>query len=255
MTLTVGSLFSGIGGFDLGFERAGFEIKWQVEIDPFCRQVLAKHWPAVSQREDVRRVHGGFCCGRWCPDCLNPVDVLCGGFPCQDISEAGKRAGLSGERSGLWREMLRLVRELRPSYVLVENVPALLNRGMGTVLADLAESGFDAEWDCWGADDFGASQHRERIWLLAYPHDAGLQGPIWAGQSRAPREERTAAHCEPLRSVSGLWPPGPGALADIPRMVDGPTDRVDRLKSLGNAVVPQIVEWIAERIKETESIN
>lgn len=272
MALTVGSLFAGIGGFDLGFERAGFEIKWQVEIDPFCRRVLEKHWPQVKRYEDVRH------CGSrsWAngimedmavsdcgdaPSCpisyhgLETVDVIVGGFPCQDISEAGRRAGLGGERSGLWRDFIRLVRQLRPRYVVVENVPALLNRGIGTVLADLAESGFDAEWDCWGADDLGASQHRERIWLLAYPNDAGFQRPIWAGQSRAPRQEWPVTHCEPLRSTRGFWPPGPGAVADIPRMVDGPADRAHRLRGLGNAVVPQIAQWIAEKIKEAEGLN
>lgn len=252
--MTIGSLFAGIGGFDLGLERAGLTVKWQVEIDPFCRAVLAKHWPHVRRYEDVRKVHGSH---YWqCPlrdDCLAPVDVLCGGFPCQDISEAGKRAGIDGERSGLWAEFVRLIREVQPRFVIVENVPALLTRGMGRVLGDLASLGFDAEWDVWGADDFGASQHRERIWILAYPHDAGFQGPIWAGQSRAPRQEWPAAHCEPLRSVGGYWPPGPGAVDDIPRMADGPADRMDRLKGLGNAVVPQITEWIGRRLIEAQS--
>jgi hypothetical protein len=105
---------------------------------------------------------------------------------------------------------------------------------------------------CWGADDFGASQHRKRIWLLAYTNNPRLQGPIWAGQSRAPRQTWPAAHSEPLRSTGGLWPPGPGALADVPRMADGPADRAHRLRSLGNAVVPQIAQWIAERINEAE---
>src|SRR6185312_32662 len=108
--MTVGSLFAGIGGFDLGFERAGFEIKWQVEIDPFCRAVLAKHWPDVRRYEDVRTVGAE----------LERVDVVCGGFPCQDISFAGDGAGLDGERSGLWREFSRLIGELRPRYVVVE---------------------------------------------------------------------------------------------------------------------------------------
>jgi DNA (cytosine-5)-methyltransferase 1 len=247
MPLTVGSLFAGIGGFDLGFERAGFEIRWQVEIDPFCRAVLAKHWPNVRRYHDVR------CCGFGRGEGhVEDVDVLCGGFPCQDISDAGRREGIDGARSGLWREMVRLIRYVRPRYVLVENVPALLTRGMDRVLGDLADCGLDAEWDVWGADDFGASQHRKRIWLLAYTNNPRLQGPIWAGQSRAPRQTWPAAHSEPLRSTGGLWPPGPGALADVPRMADGPADRAHRLRSLGNAVVPQIAQWIAERINEAE---
>src|SRR5262245_38887752 len=125
--MTVGGLFSGIGGFELGFQRAGFEIRWMVEIDPFCRAVLKKHWPDVTCYEDVRTVGNE----------LERVDVLCGGFPCQDISLAGAGAGLDGERSGLWREFARLIRLLRPKYIVVENVSALLIRGMGRVLGDL----------------------------------------------------------------------------------------------------------------------
>src|SRR5204863_370991 len=113
------------------------EIKWQVEIDPFCRQVLEKHWPNVTRYFDVRQVKR-----------LESVDVLCGGFPCQDISVAGKGEGIDGERSGLWREFDRLIGELRPRYVVVENVSALLVRGLGRVLGDLVARGYDAEWDC-----------------------------------------------------------------------------------------------------------
>src|SRR5687767_14421804 len=131
--MTFGSLFAGIGGFDLGFERAGMRCVWQVEIDPYCRRVLAKHWPNVRRHDDVRTFDG------------EPCDVLCGGFPCIDISNAGERAGLSGADSGLWREMVRAVRMVRPRIAVVENVAALLCRGMGTVCGDLAESGYDAE--------------------------------------------------------------------------------------------------------------
>lgn len=260
--MTVGSLFSGIGGFDLAAERAGLTVKWQVEIDPFCRRVLEKHWPAVRRYEDVTECCGGLVrrshadlrcaeCGR--RDWLPWVDVICGGFPCQDISEAGKRVGINGERSGLWSQMVRIIGELRPCYALVENVPALANRGLGRVIGDLAEIGMDAEWDVLGAAHLGASQHRERIWILAYPHNARLQGPIWAGQPYPPREAWPAAYSEPLRSACGQWPPGPGAVNDIPRMADGPTNRVDRLRGLGNAIVPQVAEWIFQRIIEAEN--
>src|SRR6266699_2059797 len=140
--LTVGSLFSGIGGFDLGLERAGMEIRWQVEIDSFCQQVLAKHWPNVKRYDDVRTVGAHN---------LERVDVLCGGFPCQDVSCAGPRTGIDGVRSGLWSEMVRVVRELRPRYVFMENTHGLLERGFGRVLGDLAEAGYDAEWACLAA--------------------------------------------------------------------------------------------------------
>ena len=131
MTLTFGSLFAGIGGMDLGLERAGMQCKWQVEINPYAQKVLAKHWPHVDRFEDVRAVGARE---------LAPVDLIAGGFPCQDISHAGLRAGIDGERSGLWSEFARLVRELRPRYVLVENVAALLVRGVERVLGDLAAS-------------------------------------------------------------------------------------------------------------------
>tara|TARA_R110002051_G_scaffold14406_1_gene46688 strand:- start:3045 stop:4253 length:1209 start_codon:yes stop_codon:yes gene_type:complete len=157
--LTVGSLFAGIGGFDLGLQRAGMSVQWQVEIDTWAREVLAKHWPDATRYEDVREVGAHN---------LAPVDVICGGFPCQDISNAGKRAGIEGERSGLWSEYARIIRELRPRYVIVENVAALLTRGLDTVLGDLAESGYDAEWDIISAAAVGAPHLRERVWIVAY---------------------------------------------------------------------------------------
>src|SRR6185503_10467180 len=129
MKPTMGSLFAGIGGFDLGFTRAGFDVSWQVEIDPWCRKVLAKHFPDAERFEDVRTV------GR---HNLRPVDVICGGFPCQDISVAGRKAGITGDRSGLWSEQFRVIRELRPKVALIENVAALVGFGLERVLSDLA---------------------------------------------------------------------------------------------------------------------
>jgi hypothetical protein len=123
VTYTMGSLFAGIGGFDLGFERAGFKTRWQVEIDPYCQKVLAKNFPEAERFGDIRE------CGS---HNLKPVDVICGGFPCQDISYAGLGKGIDGERSGLWSEFARIIHELRPPYVLVENVAALLRRPLET---------------------------------------------------------------------------------------------------------------------------
>jgi DNA (cytosine-5)-methyltransferase 1 len=174
MKPTLGSLFAGIGGIDLGFERAGFETKWQVEINPYCRKVLARHFPNAERFEDVRNVGSSN---------LRRVDVIAGGFPCQDISNAGNRAGIEGDtRSGLWREFSRIISELRPSFALVENVAALLvpirdDRGrltepapIGRVLGDLADCGYDAEWQVISAADMGALHLRERVWIVAYPH-------------------------------------------------------------------------------------
>lgn len=157
--MTFGSLFSGIGGFDLGFERAGLRCAWQVEIDPFCQRVLAKHWPEVPRHGDIKTFPPE---GDW------SVDIICGGFPCQDISNAGKREGIDGERSGLWSDMLRVIRVVRPRYVVVENVAALASRGLDRVLGDLAASGFDAEWEVLPAAAFGAPHIRERVFILAY---------------------------------------------------------------------------------------
>lgn len=157
--MTYGSLFSGIGGMDLGLDRAGMECRWQVEIDPFCSRVLAKHWPGVKRYGDIRDVDGTE---------LERVDLIAGGFPCQGFSFMGLGAGLADERSGLWFEMLRIIRYLRPRFILVENVSALLTRGMGRVLSDLAALRYDAEWDCIRAGYLGAPHERERVFLLAY---------------------------------------------------------------------------------------
>ena len=364
--MNVGSLFAGIGGFDLGLERAGMRVDWQVELDPYCRAVLARHFPEAERFEDVREVGA---------ESLAPVDLICGGFPCQDLSAAGRGAGIDGARSGLWAEFARIVCELRPRYVLVENVPALLTgKGkrwdrapVGRVLGDLAEAGYDAEWACLSAREFGAPHLRKRVWLLAYPardaeagpaaesgaerqrarpggaagrarelpdadRDRRAQGlclaagagePSWPPDAlgrgavalwptpkaspsgpdfaRAERPEAAATTCRPRwRARSCGRPPTPrtakagdqprrddpqrapslrregaahparggeegrprrrlpasqswGAEPDVGRVADGVPARVDRLAALGNALVPQIAEWIGRRIVEYEA--
>jgi DNA (cytosine-5)-methyltransferase 1 len=141
VTLRVLDLFSGIGGFSLGLERAGMQTVAFCEINPFCRRVLAKHWPEVPIYEDVRTLSAD----RLKRDAV-AVDLVCGGFPCQDISNAGKRVGLSGNRSGLWGEFLRLAGEIRPRFIIVENVSALIYRGLPDILGGLASIRYDAEW-------------------------------------------------------------------------------------------------------------
>jgi DNA (cytosine-5)-methyltransferase 1 len=160
-------LFSGIGGIELALESFGLRTVWQVECDRYARNVLWRHWPLVPKYEDVCAVGAAHLC---------PVDVICGGFPCQGISDAGLRLGLDDPRSGLWREFARVVRELRPRYVFVENVAALRVRGLGRVLGDLAEIGYDAEWDCVRAADVGAPHLRNRLFLLAYSGGQQSQG-------------------------------------------------------------------------------
>ena len=175
--LTIGSLFSGIGGLELGLEHAtGGRVVFQVERDAWCRDVLAKRWPDAVRHDDVCTVRG-----------LSRVDILCGGFPCQDVSLAGKRAGFAGERSSLWREYRRIVADVRPRFVFVENVPGLLTAddgwAFGEVLCDLAALGFDATWDVFRASDVGAPQRRERIFLLAYRDDGERDGVGYAADS------------------------------------------------------------------------
>jgi DNA (cytosine-5)-methyltransferase 1 len=220
-----GSLFSGIGGFDLGFERAGIETIWQVEIDDYCRRVLERHFPSATRYTDIRE------CGK---HNLAPVDIISGGFPCQDISNAGKRVGIDGERSGLWSEYARIIRELRPRYVVVENVAALLNRGMERVLGDLAACGYDAEWQSIRASDVGAPHRRDRIWIVAHASSEGL----------AKREEPELLVQCPAIKRSDWWAVEP----NVGRVANGISSRVDRLRGLGNAIVPQIAEWIGRRI-------
>jgi DNA (cytosine-5)-methyltransferase 1 len=342
--VNVGSIFSGIGGFDLGFERAGMRVSWQVELDPYCRAVLARHFPAAARFEDVRAVGARE---------LDPVDLLCGGFPCQDLSAAGRGAGIDGARSGLWSEFARIVRELRPRYVVVENVPALLtgkgkrwDRGpIGRVLGDLAEARYDAEWACLSAGEFGAPHLRKRVWIVAYPaRDAearpaspprserqragaggersragelpdadrdgrsqgvclaagagepsrttdalgrrpvaavanaegeperpGLRASAEEGERRRRPRDRRGARGElpdaegPGRKARGADGVGEGQPAERPpcsgwwaaepgvgRVADGVPHRVGRLAALGNALVPQIAEWIGRRILDYE---
>lgn len=301
MTLTVGSLFSGIGGLDLGLERAGMQVLWQCEIDPYCRRVLEKHWPEVTRYDDIREITG---------DEVGYTDVLAGGFPCQDVSTAGKRAGIKeGTRSGLWAEYARLIGEIKPRWVIIENVPGLLSvdsgRGMGTVLYDLAVRGYDAEWDCISAASVGALHRRDRIFIVAHANGSGhLHGqagklPAEAGEhalgepiascedvadadgilfyrSGTPRNGRyepansgeaaphaDAAGLEGQRPEYRLFPEGGpcpriasggwwAAEPDVGRVAHGIPGRVDRLRALGNAVVPQVAEYIGRLIVRAE---
>lgn len=320
--MTFGSLFAGIGGLDLGLGRVGMTCLWQVEIDEFCRKVLAKHWPDVERFGDVRE------CGK---HNLAPVDLVCGGFPCQPVSYGGKRQGESDER-WLWPEFARVVCELRPRWVLAENVPGLLSvdagRVFGGILRDLAALGYDAEWDCVSAAAVGAPHIRDRVFILAGrvrdstrcrcgsalanarrdgfgkfqqsapaeqdSADAGTRCETMADTDSRRLEERSQCDCEPAldssdgdssgqyahrcrddvshddragcsniqrqcattgthrrsffradnRDTASEWRTEP----DVGRVADGVPARVDRLRSLGNAVVPQVAELIGRMI-------
>jgi DNA (cytosine-5)-methyltransferase 1 len=233
--LTVGSLFSGIGGFDLGFERAGFDIAWQVEFDPFCQSVLKKHWPNAKLYSDIREVNANE---------LQPVDVVCGGFPCQPVSVSGKQKGREDER-WLWPEFARIVRGIRPAYVVVENVPGLLTvdggRLFGTVLGDLAACGYNAEWQVLPASVFGAWHRRDRLFIVAYSDCQRLEKREVFGSDA---EQKLAALARDCSTGAGIWAVESG----ICRTLDGVSNRVERLRALGNAIVPQVAEFVARMI-------
>ena len=245
--MKVGSLFAGIGGFDLGLERAGFEIAWQVEIDPYCQRVLAKHWPAITRYGDIREVD-------W--HAVEPVDLLCGGFPCQDISLAGKGVGLAGERSGLWVEYVKAIEILKPRYVLIENVSALRSRGLDQVLGSLAALGYDAEWHCIPACAVGAPHRRDRVWVVAYTDCESINilhpaGGMEGSQEVAPTWKMDHCNRDSGRSWPFRWTPEPA----VDRVAHGIPARVDRLRGLGNAIVPQIAEMIGHAILHAEIQN
>jgi len=293
-SLRVLDLFSGIGGFSIGLERAGMTTVAFCEIDKKAQFVLKKHWPDVPVFEDVSTLTKGLLDERGIT-----VDVICGGFPCQDISYAGAGAGIEGERSGLWSEYARLIGELRPQFVIVENVSALLSRGLDRVLGDLASLGYDAEWHCIPASAVGAPHRRDRIWIVAYPcckrckegsklqsvqstkraicgcpimaypneqhrwgepsgqlsegreaWDQSCRGSAVAADTMQPRLQGqwqiTSRISEELKnsSYSCWWEAEPS----VGRVANGVPNRMDRLKQLGNAVVPQIPELIGRAI-------
>jgi len=209
---------------DLGLERAGMECRWQVEIDPFANKVLAKHWPQIPRYGDIRAIKGVE---------IERVDCIAGGFPCQDVSRVGSRIGIGGSRSGLWADFFRLVVDVRPRYVIVENVPGLLDGGIGRVLGDLAAGGYDAEWRCLSAAQFGLPHIRERVFVIAYPRGS-VAGHIGLG--------------ELLPTKSPNWE---GFLLSArERSPNGLSRSMDRSVRLGNAVVPDCAEWIGRRIME-----
>lgn len=236
-------LFSGIGGFSLGLERAGMQTVAFCEIEPFCRRVLAKHWPDVPIYEDIRELTSQ----RLRADGIS-VDGICGGFPCQDLSIAGARAGIAGEKSGLWSEYLRLIRELRPEFAIVENTSALLFGGLDRILGDLAEIGFDAEWHAISAAHVGAPHERDRLWLVAYPNPldgekgmgvfADYQTPLWQAKDR---------------NSSSIWLEAPSIPSRVGDGVSTWVDRRERTEAIGNAVVPQIPELIGRAILQARA--
>jgi DNA (cytosine-5)-methyltransferase 1 len=228
-------LFSGLGAFSLGLERAGHETAAFCEIAPYPRRVLAKHWPKVPCYHDVREITAA----RLAADGIT-ANAICGGFPCQDISVAGKGAGIEGERSGLWSEFARLIGELGPEIAIIENVARLVRLGLGRVLGDLASMGYDAEWGPLPASFAGAPHKRQRLWIIAYPERGERrQEPYLRAVGRMGRSQQSVPW-------DRNWEV---ALRELRGVDDGSAYRVDRVDTLRNAVIPQIPEMIGRAIQ------
>jgi DNA (cytosine-5)-methyltransferase 1 len=283
MTLTVGSLFSGIGGLDLGLERAGMNVIWQSEIDPYACRVLKKHWPEVPNHGDIKQID-------WSR--VERPAVICGGYPCQPFSVAGRRKGEQDSRH-LWPYVRQSIRALRPDYAILENVPGHVSMGLDRVLADLTEDGFDAEWQIVSAAAQGAPHLRERLIIVAYPNHTGSGTPK-RGSDTYREETKQKWQVFPFLGSDGCSPyvayphgefMGKRGLAiatrqtsegwddyyrteaangsrqwwetepDVGRVADGVPNRVDRLRGLGNAVVPQVAEVIGRLVVEHATHN
>lgn len=287
MTLKVGSLFSGIGGLDLGLERAGMEVVWQSEIDPYASRVLAKHWKDVPNHGNIKNID-------WTT--VRPVDVICGGYPCQPFSLAGHRNGTADPRH-LFPLVLNAISALRPRYAILENVRGHLSLGGTTVIGDLASIGYDAEWEIISAASQNAPHIRERIFIVAYPNGShtpdgrqrkALQGASAGGsndRSRSKRDPRQISLGSPRQVAEDgpipdneRWGDGQYRLESnasvfgrlgsnnarreitnecgqwweteprVGRVADGIPSRVDRLRTLGNAVVPQVAEFVGRLV-------
>lgn len=244
--MNVLDLFSGIGGFSLGLERAGFNTVAFCEIDKSAQKVLKKHWPNVPIFDDVTSLTKEALDDAGCKD----IGLICGGFPCQDISISGKQAGIEGERSGLWKQFKRRIRELKPDYVIIENVAALRSNGLVTVLQDLWKIGYDAEWHIISASSIGAPHRRERIWIIAYPICQGLQRPVIKRASICIAKGKASIQFgNRIISCGSGWEHGPNL-----RMGNGVSTRLDknRIKQLGNSVIPQIPELLGRAILQYE---
>ena len=261
--MKVGSLFSGIGGLDLGLERAGMDVIWQSEIDPYACKVLDKHWPTVPNLGNIKEID-------WSQ--VERPDVICGGYPCQPFSTAGKRQG-EGDARHLWPWVRECIAELRPRYAVLENVRGHLSLGFGTVLGDLASIGYDTEWQVIPAASVGAPHRRDRVFIVAYADSTSRQQQrerqvqksdtkrcsedvAYAKKHRSQSSSHLAnikntqsghgvtGNNSGTRSFSDWWAVEP----DVGRVADGVPNRVDRLRCLGNAVVPQVAEYVGRLI-------
>ena len=244
--LKVLDLFSGIGGFSLGLERTGgFETVAFCEIEDFPRKVLEKHWPEVPCYEDVTSAKF---------EQLGPVDLVTAGFPCQDISLAGKGAGIAGSRSGLFWHVLRAACLVGRPKLLLENVAELLNRGMAEVLGALAQVGYDAQWHCIPASAVGASQERDRVWIVADATGERATRQLTSSDISEAGQRREGGAANLQHVASTPFKPGKGHPQPLLRgMARGVSGRVGRVKGAGNSVDPQIPEMIGHAILQSEA--
>ncbi|WP_455659058.1 DNA cytosine methyltransferase [Phocaeicola faecalis] len=239
--MTHGSLFSGIGGFELGAQMNNIPTLWNCEIEDFQRSILKQEFPDTKQYEDIRELQS--------PE---HVDIISGGFPCQDISIAGKGVGISGERSGLWSEMFRIIREVRPRYVLIENSPMLLVRGFEKVLCDLSKIGYDAEWKCISNSFFGYPHKRLRLYVCAYSNqirrnEIKVLPSIFNEESKWFQVQRREFS---RMSGESFWSKD---YAEFLRMDNGISYNVHRLEAIGNAVNPIIAGYLFDCIKKFDN--
>lgn len=235
-------LFSGIGGFSLGLERAGFKTIAFCEFDKKAQSVLKKNFPNIPIEEDIRFLSSTKYRG---------VDLICGGFPCQDISIAGKKEGIKhGNRSGLWYEYKRIIQGIQPKYVIIENVGNMLHFGLYGILKELNSLGYNARWDIISAASVGYPHYRKRLWVIAYPNEERFSGFLesYSNSIESIFKKR--------QSECGFNPSRPFQISNIPesiRMDDGLPGRVDRAKQLGNGLVPDIAQMIGEAIMRFEN--
>ncbi|GAB1376828.1 hypothetical protein MASR1M48_16800 [Lactococcus petauri] len=250
MKMKVLDLFSGIGGFSIGLENANMETVAFCEIDPHCREILKQHWPSVPIFEDIKKLKGTTNIPHITRDyrpLQGNIDVICGGFPCQDISIAGTKKGIKGERSGLWKEYKRLIGEVRPTFAIIENVANLRSKGLVTVLQDLWQLGYDAEWAVISAKSVGAWHERKRVWIIAFPHGYDFRLGV---EASATKKEKQEWWSKARSALSFKWSDQPS----ICRTVNGVSAGLDerkrkrRIKQLGNSVLPQIPELIGKEV-------
>tara|TARA_R100001163_G_scaffold24236_1_gene20140 strand:+ start:1796 stop:2569 length:774 start_codon:yes stop_codon:yes gene_type:complete len=250
MTVKIGSLFSGIGGFELGLERAipGAETVWQCEQNDFCQKVLKKHWPGATIYDDVRNIN----------ETVEPIDILCGGFPCQSISVAGKMKGLSDEnKSGLWWEMFRIISILRPKIICLENVSNILKVGGCEVIGSLTEIGYSTEWTIISASDFGAPHKRSRWFCVGWtthPHSGCIKKHTSRDITVEKEKQSSSVTCKDTRPGPNYWQKFPTESPFCGRN-DGLPHRLDRIRALGNAIVPQCSEWVGRQIVKSGLLN